>query len=102
MSYVEVYCQAVRADIANNAWDETYFSLLSLKEQMQALPGWQRFELWATPLATGSIRVLAVTNWANRAYLAAWLGTDYTVDAILRAMTPPPLAIEVEIYEGII
>lgn len=102
MPYVKAYSQVVRADVDAAAWDETYFSLLSLKQQMQSLPGWQGFDLWAQPMPSGMVRVLAITNWTSMDQLSIWLQTNKTVDAILRAMSPPPQMIDADLYEVIL
>ena len=39
MSSVIAYSQVVQATVPAAAWDETYFSLLSLKSHIQSLPG---------------------------------------------------------------
>lgn len=102
MSYVKAYGQVVEAEVDRTAWAETYFSLLSLKGHMQALPGWVRFDLWARDLENDNIRLVAVTTWESTDHLAAWLHSNNTVDAILRAMDPPPATIVVDLYEEII
>lgn len=101
MSSVIAYSQVVEAVITKEAWDETYFSLESLKAHLQSLPGWQRFDLWAQDIESGDVRVLVVTNWDHPEYLALWLEHGMTVDAILRAMEPPPRSLEVNLYEEI-
>ncbi len=56
MSSVVAYSQVVDAVMQREVWDEAYFSLLSLKAHIQSLPGWQRFDLWATDLDSGEIK----------------------------------------------
>ena len=102
MSYVKAYGQLVEAEVDRTAWTETYFSLLSLKGHMQALPGWISFDLWARDLENDNIRLVAVTTWESADHLATWLHSNNTTDAILRAMEPPPATIMVELYEEII
>ncbi|MCA9903790.1 MAG: hypothetical protein KC547_08040 [Anaerolineae bacterium] len=101
MSSGTAYSQVVQAVIAKDAWDETYFSMLSLKAQLQALPGWQRFDFWASETADHNVKVLIVTNWEYPEQLEIWLERGITVDAVLRAMQPPPLSLEVALYEEI-
>lgn len=100
MSAITAYSQVVEATIPKEAWNETYFSLLSLKAHLQSLPGWQRFDLWAQE-TDGNVRVVVVTNWENPEQLALWLERGVTADAILRAMQPPPLALTVTLNEEI-
>ncbi|MCA9910634.1 MAG: hypothetical protein KC519_18390, partial [Anaerolineae bacterium] len=95
MSSVTAYSQVVQAVIAKEAWSETYFSLLSLKAQLQALPGWQRFDLWAAETEDHNVSVLIVTNWEYPEQLQIWLERGTTVDAVLRAVQPPPLSLQV-------
>ena len=101
MSSVTAYSQVVEAVIAKDAWNETYFSLLSLKAHMQALPGWQRFDLWASENADHNIKVLIVTNWDYPEQLEVWIEHGITADSVLRAMQPPPLSLDVSLYEEI-
>ena len=101
MSSVIAYSQVVQAVVPAAAWDETYFSLLSLKSHIQSLPGWQRFDLWAHDQENGSIRVLIVTNWDYPDQLRYWLERGMTPDAILRAMQPPPQQLAVDLFEEI-
>lgn len=102
MSYVKAYGQVVEAEVDRDAWDETYFSLLSLKGHLQALPGWISFDLWARDLDSGKIRLVAVTNWETADHLAQWLDSAKTVDAVLRSMEPPPTTLAVDLYEEIL
>jgi hypothetical protein len=101
MSSVIAYSQIVEAVVPRAAWDETYFSILSLKSHIQSLPGWQRLDVWAQDLEDGDVKVVAVTNWDYPEQLALWLEQGTTVDAILRAMQPPPLSLNVDLYEEI-
>jgi hypothetical protein len=102
MSFIKAYSQVVEADVDAGAWDEIYFSLLSLKLEMQALPGWQRFDLWARDLDNQLVRMVAITNWSNADQLAVWLRTDKTVDAVLRSIDPPPRTIKIDLFEAIL
>jgi hypothetical protein len=102
MSYIKAYSHVVEADVEARAWDEVYFSLLSLKLEMQALPGWQRFDLWARSLDPDGVRMVAITNWSNSDQLAMWLQSDKTVDAILRSIDPPPRTIKIDLFEAIL
>jgi hypothetical protein len=101
MSSVIAYSQIVEAVVPRAAWDETYFSILSLKSHIQSLPGWQRMDIWAQNLEDGDVKVVAVTNWEYPEQLALWLEQGMTIDAILRAMQPPPLSLNVDLYEEI-
>ena len=101
MSSVIAYSQVVQAVVPAAAWDETYFSLLSLKSHIQSLPGWQRFDLWAHDQDDGSIRVLIVTNWDYPEQLRYWLERGMTPDALLRAMQPTPQQLTVDLFEEI-
>jgi hypothetical protein len=101
MSSIRAYSQVVEAVVPRDAWDETYFSLLSLKAHLQSLPGWQRMDLWAQDLESGDVKLVAVTNWDYPQQLALWLEQGMTVDAVLRAMQPPPRSLNVDLYEEI-
>lgn len=101
MSSVIAYSQIVEAVVPRAAWDETFFSILSLKSHIQSLPGWQRMDVWAQDLESGDVKVVAVTNWEHPEQLALWLEQGMTIDAILRAMQPPPLSLNVDLYEEI-
>lgn len=95
------YSQIVDAVIPQAAWEETYFSLLSLKSHIQGLPGWQRFDFWAQELKEGDVKIVVVTNWDYPEQLQLWLNQGMTVDSVLRAMNPPPLSLSVNLYEEI-
>jgi len=101
MSGTIAYAQVVEAVIPRDAWDETYFSLLSLKSHIQSLPGWQRFDLWARDLQDGDVKLVAVTNWDHAHQLELWLKGGVTPDAVLRSMQPLPKALNVDLYEEI-
>lgn len=101
MSSVTAYSQVVTAEIPRESWDETYFSLLSLKAHLQSLPGWQRLDFWARDLDDGSVKLIVVTNWDYPEQLALWLEQGVTTDAILRSMEPPPTSLMVDLYEEI-
>lgn len=101
MSSIIAYSQVVQAVMSRASWDETYFSLLSLKSHLQSLPGWQRIDLWAQDLENGEVKVIVVTNWDQPDQLALWLEQGVTADAILRAIQPPPTSLNVDLYEEI-
>ncbi len=101
MSSEITYSQAVDALIPKEAWEETYFSLLSLKSHIQSLPGWQRFDFWAQEQTDGFIKILVITSWDYPDQLGLWLQQGTTVDTLLRAMQPPPVSITVNLYEEI-
>lgn len=101
MSTVTAYAQVVEAVIPRESWDETYFSLMSLKSRLQAVPGFQRLDVWARDQESGNIHLMAVTNWDYPDQLALWLQQGLTVDAILQEMEPPPLTLSVNLYEEI-
>jgi hypothetical protein len=102
MSYIKAYSHVVEAEVEAGAWDEVYFSLLSLKLEMQALPGWQRFDLWARSLEPDGVRMVAITNWSSPDQLAVWMQSDKTVDAVLRSIDPPPRTIKIDLFEAIL
>ncbi len=101
MSSIIAYSQVVTAEIPQESWDETYFSLLSLKAHLQSLPGWQRFDFWARDLEDGHIKLIVVTNWDFPEELALWLEQGITTDAILRSIEPAPKSVQVDLYEEI-
>jgi hypothetical protein len=101
MSSAIAYSQVVTAEIPRESWDETYFSLLSLKAHLQSLPGWQRFDFWARDLEDGHIKLIVVNNWDFPEQLALWLNQGVTTDAILRSIEPPPKSLVVDLYEEI-
>ena len=102
MSSIVAYSQVVQAIVPADAWDETYFSLLSLKSHIQSLPGWQRFDLWAHDQDDGTVKVLIITNWDYPDQLRYWLERGVTPDAILRAMQPTPENVTVDLFEGVV
>lgn len=101
MSSVAAYSQIVHAIVPRAAWDEAYFSLLSLKMHLQSLPGWQGFDFWARDLTNGDVKLVVSTNWDYADQLALWLKDGMTVDAVLRALDPPPISVQVDLYEEI-
>ncbi|MFN2200727.1 MAG: antibiotic biosynthesis monooxygenase family protein [Caldilineaceae bacterium] len=102
MSYVKAYSQMITAMLEPASWDEVYFSLLSAKSQLQSLPGWQGFEMWANKKSSGDIKLVVVTNWEHAEQLEVWMDNEASVGAILRAMNPPPLSMDMELYEEIL
>jgi hypothetical protein len=101
MSSIIAYSQVVTAEVLRESWDETYFSLLSLKAHLQALPGWQSFDFWARDLDDGHIKLIVVTNWDYPEQLAVWLEQGVTTDSVLRSVDPPPKSLMVDLYEEI-
>ena len=101
MSSIIAYSQVVEAVLSKEAWDETYFSLLSLKSHLQSLPGWQRIDIWAQEKSSEDVNVLVVTNWDFPEQLSSWVEYGVSVDAILRAMQPPPRSVNVNYFEEI-
>lgn len=101
MSGVVAYSYVVNAVVSPEAWDEVYFSLLSLKAHLQSLPGWQRFDFWAQNKQNGAIKLLVITNWNYAEQLEVWLRQGTTVDQILRQCDPPPQEMSAELYEEI-
>lgn len=95
------YTQIVNAIVPKDAWDETYFSLISLKAHIQSLPGWQRFDFWARDLEDGDVKLVVVTNWDSPVQLRQWLEKGQTADAILRSMDPAPKELTVDVFEEI-
>lgn len=96
-----LYSQQVFAVLAPEAWDEAYFSLLSLKHALAGVPGWKRMDILANNQDDGTIHLRVMTNWATIEQLEAWLASDLTVEGILKALTPPAVNIDVGFYEKI-
>jgi heme-degrading monooxygenase HmoA len=95
------FSQQVHAVLPPEAWDETYFSLLSLKHALAGVPGWKRMEIMANNEADGTVRLRVITTWATLEQMEAWLKSALTVEGLLKAMTPPPVAIDVHFDERI-
>ena len=102
MSSVKAYSQMITAVVDQGAWDEVYFSLLSMKSQLQSLPGWQNFEMWANSMEPDAVRLVVITSWDEPDQLEVWMQNQTSVDAILRAMLPPPRTMDVDVYEEIL
>ena len=101
MSSIVAYSHMVTAEVPREAWDETYFSLLSLKAHLQSMPGWQRFDFWARDLDEDHDKLIAVTNWDYPEQMALWLEKGVTTDSILRSVDPAPKSLDVDLYEEI-
>jgi hypothetical protein len=101
MSGTIAYAQVVEAVIPRAAWDETYFSLLSLKSHIQSLPGWQRFDMWARTLESSDVKLMVVTNWDYAHQLEIWLKRGVTPDAVLRSIKPGMKSLKVDLFEEI-
>jgi hypothetical protein len=101
MPYAIAYSQVVNAVVPRAAWDETYFSLLSLKSSLQSLPGWQRLDFWAQDLESGDVKLIVVTNWDSPDELEVWMQGGVTVDSVLRALEPAPSSLEIDLFEEI-
>lgn len=102
MAYVAGYSHLVDAVVPYESWDETYFSLLSLKAHYQALPGYQRMDIHARDLESGDIKVTIITNFELADQILVWLEHDITPEGLLREMQPPPLVISSDVREIII
>lgn len=100
MSGVMSYSQVVEALIPREAWDETYFSLLSIKAHLQSLPGYQRLDVWAQS-QEDSMKLVIVTNWEYFEQLEEWLKNGITIDRILKSIEPPPLSLSTDLFEEI-
>jgi heme-degrading monooxygenase HmoA len=96
-----LYSQQVQAVIPPAAWDEAYFSLLSLKHALAGVPGWKRLDFLANNEDDDMIHVRVITNWATVEQMEAWLASDLTVEGVLKALTPPPAELTVSFYEKI-
>lgn len=87
--------------LAPDAWDETYFSLLSLKHALAGVPGWKRMDILANHHEDNMIHLRVITNWATVEQMEAWLDSDLTVEGVLKGITPPPENLAVSFYEKI-
>lgn len=96
-----LYSQEIHAVIPPDAWDEAYFSLLSLKHALAGVPGWKRLDLLANNQEDNTIHVRIITNWESVEQLETWLDSDLTVEGILKGLTPPPAFIHTAFYEKI-
>jgi len=101
MSQDALVTQEVRAILPFAAWDEAYFSLLSLKHALAGVPGWKRLDVLANNQDDDTIHVRILSNWGTIAQLEAWLESDLTVEGILKGLTPPPIEINISFFEKI-
>ncbi|HZQ10614.1 MAG TPA: hypothetical protein VFD70_28805 [Anaerolineae bacterium] len=101
MSSYFQFSQEIHAVLPPASWDEAYFSLLSLKHALAGVPGWKRLDFIANNHDDGTIHAIITTNWATIEQLEAWLRSDLTVEGILKALTPPPIQIDVHFFEKI-
>jgi hypothetical protein len=100
MAYVAGYAQVVDAVLSGAAWDEAYFSILSLKAHCQSLPGYQRMDFMVRDLDSGDVDVTIVTNFEYLEQLSVWLEHGQTPDAILSAMEPQPSRLRIDVREN--
>ncbi len=96
-----LFSQTVHAVLTPDAWDEAYFSLLSLKHALAGVPGWKRMDILANYQEDDAVHLRVITNWATVEQLEAWLASDLTVEGVLRGVTPPPSEISVHFYEKV-
>ena len=101
MSAYFLYSQEIHAVLAPESWDETYFSLLSLKHVLAGVPGWKRMDILADNEQDDNIHLRIITNWATIEQMEAWLASDVTVEGVLKGVKPPPLLLNVAFYEKI-
>src|SRR5262245_2747646 len=99
MSDHRLYTQEVEAILPDTAWDEAYFSLLSLKHVLQGIPGWESMNVYATNLGQSRLRVTISTYWDTPINLETWLLSPVTVEGVLKALDPPPEELQVRFYE---
>ena len=100
IAYIQ-FTQQVSALLAPESWDEAYFSLLSLKHALAGVPGWKRLDILANNQPDDTVQLRVVTNWGTLDQMEAWLDSDLTVEGVLKALTPPPLHLDVSFYEKI-
>lgn len=101
MSSYFLYSQEISALLPVEAWDEAYFSLLSLKHALAGVPGWKRMDILANNLDVNTIHMRVITNWQTPEQLEAWLDSNLTVEGLLKGLTPPPTRLDVSFYEKI-
>lgn len=95
------FSQIAHAVLPPESWDEAFFSLLSLKHALQGVPGCKHMDILANNHEDGTVHLRVVTNWESVPQLEAWLRSDLTVEGVLKAMTPPPLELEIHFDEKI-
>jgi heme-degrading monooxygenase HmoA len=96
-----LYAQEVHAVLAPASWDEAYFSLLSLKHALAGVPGWKRLDFLANNQDDDMIHMRVITTWDTVVQMEAWVASDLTVEGVLKALTPPPVEMEISFYEKI-
>ena len=101
MSSYFLYTQEIHTVIEPAAWDEAYFSLLSLKHALAGVPGWKRLDFMANNKPEDTIHLRVLTHWATPEQLEVWLRSDLTVEGILKGLTPPPREMQISFYEKI-
>jgi hypothetical protein len=102
MGSFATYSQRVEATVSGEAWDECYFSLLSLKHTLQGIPGWDRMDIWANQIDDERMHVIVITNWEYPEQLETWLlHGKITVEGVLKGCDPPPESLDVRFYEEI-
>lgn len=102
MVYVAGYSHLVDAIVPYAAWDEAYFSLLSVKAHYQSLPGYQRMDIHARDLESGDVQVTIVTDFEYQEQILVWLRSGITPEGILQQVTPPPIIITSDVREIIV
>jgi len=96
-----MYAQEVHAILPPAAWDEAYFSILSLKHALAGVPGWKRLDLLANNQEDDSIHLRIITDWGTVEEMETWLDSDLTVEGVLKGLTPPPTEMNISFYEKI-
>ena len=101
-SFDGTYTHFVEALVGVDAWDEAYFSLISLKAQLPSIPSYRDMAVYARQLNDHEVQIRVATDWEHLASLVAWTERGITPDGILRALDPPAHRLIVQIEEHIL
>jgi hypothetical protein len=102
VAYVAGYSLLVDAVLPYAGWAEAYFSLLSLKAHLQALPGFQRMDIHARDLVSGDVKITVVTDFELAEQMLVWLEDGITPEGVLLQVTPPPLSMTSDMREIVV
>jgi hypothetical protein len=72
-----------------DAWAFVYPSLQAYKAHVQEYPGCQRFDVFASPIDSGEIRLQCYATWDTPEQLEGFLERGYTVERLLVDLDAP-------------
>jgi hypothetical protein len=101
MAYIVSYSHDTFASIPEEAWDEAWFAIASWKGYLQSFPGMLSIRLSARALENGDVRFHSSLLWEDPEQLEEWRGSQWSMNSLLKTITPPAYDIDEETFEDL-